>query len=202
MNDEIAALVAAAARLPAAERHELIEAIADTLADEACEPLSLELKAELKRRVAESDAGIGETVPWETVLAEAFARVPHGDQLDRLIESDPAVMLGKPVIRGTRITVELILRKLGAGETMEQIIESHPRLTSEQIRAALAYAAESLACSVALAEDWDRKLEADIREGRLDGLAKEALKDLREGRCTERPGQPESPVRDDKTEPT
>lgn len=54
MNDEIAALVAAAARLPAAERHELIEAIADTLADEACEPLSWEWKAELERRVAES----------------------------------------------------------------------------------------------------------------------------------------------------
>ena len=86
MNDEIAALVAAAARLPAAERHKLIEAIADTLAYEACEPLSSEWKAELERRVAESDAGIGETVPWETVLVEAVARVPHGDQLDRLIE--------------------------------------------------------------------------------------------------------------------
>ncbi len=167
MNGEIEAIVAAAARLPAAERRELIEAIADTLADEACGPLSPELKAELERRVAESDAGIGETVPWETVLAEALARMPRGDQPDRLIESDPAVMLGKPVIRGTRITVELILRKLGAGETMEQIIESHPRLTCEQIRAALAYAAESLACSVALAEDWDQQLEADIREGRI-----------------------------------
>jgi putative addiction module component (TIGR02574 family) len=86
MNDEIAALVAAAARLPAAERHELIEAIADTLADEVCEPLSSEWKAELERRVAESDAGIGETVPWETVLAEVLARVPHSDQLDQLIE--------------------------------------------------------------------------------------------------------------------
>lgn len=202
MNDEIAALIATVARLPAADRRELIEAIADTLADEACGPLSPELKAGLERRVAESDAGIGETVPWETVLAEALARMPHGDQPDRLIESDPAVMLGKPVIRGTRITVELILRKLGAGETMEQIIESHPRLTCEQIRAALAYAAESLACSVALAEDWDRKFEADIREGRLDGLAAEGIEDLREGRCTDLPGQPESPLRDDTAEPT
>ena len=202
MNDEIAAMVAAAARLPAAERRELIDAIADTIADEACGPLSPELKAELERRVAESDAGIGETVPWETVLAESLARVPHGDQLKRLIESDPAVMLGKPVIRGTRITVELILRKLGAGETMEQIIESHPRLTSEQIQAALAHAAKSLACSVALAEDWDQKLEVDIREGRLDSLAEEAIEDLREGRCTDLPRQPESPLRDDTAEPT
>lgn len=150
----------------------------------------------------ESDAGVGETVPWETVLAEALARLPHGDHLDRLIESDPAVMLGKPVIRGTRITVELILCKLGAGETMEQIIESHPRLTSEQIQAALAYAAESLARSVTLAEDWDRKMGADIREGRLDGLAEEALEDLREGRCTDLPRQSEAPLRDDTTEPT
>lgn len=89
-----------------------------------------------------------------------------------------------------------------AGETMEQIIESHPRLTSEQIRAALAYAAESLAFSVALAEDWDRKFEADIREGRLDGLAEEAIEDLSKGRCTDLPGQPESPFRDDTAEPT
>jgi putative addiction module component (TIGR02574 family) len=193
MNDEIAALIAAAARLPAAERRELIEAIADTLADEACGPLSPELTAELERRVAESDAGIGETVPWETVLAEALARLPHGDHLDRLIESDPAVMLGKPVIRGTRITVELILRKLGAGETMEQIIESHPRLSSEQIRAALAYAAESLARSVAFAESWDRNFEADVREGLLDSLAEEAIEDLKEGRCTDLPAELRDP---------
>ena len=193
MNDEIAALIAAAARSPAADRRELIEAIADTLADEACGPLSPELKAELERRVAESDAGIGETVPWETVLAEALARMPHGDQLDRLIESDPAVMLGKPVIRGTRITVELILRKLGAGETMEQIIESHPRLSSEQIRAALAYAAESLARSVAFAESWERNFEADVREGLLDSLAEEAIEDLKEGRCTDLPAERRDP---------
>ena len=61
-----------------------------------------------------------------------------------LIESDPSVMMGKPVIRGTRITVELILEKLAAGETVEQIIEAHPRLTKEAVRAALAFAAEAL----------------------------------------------------------
>ena len=78
MNDTTAAMIAAVARLPADERRELIEAIADTL-----------------------------------------ARVPYGDHPDRLIESNPAVTLGKPVIRGTRVTVELILRKLGAGEAVE-----------------------------------------------------------------------------------
>jgi uncharacterized protein (DUF433 family) len=53
-------------------------------------------------------------------------------------------MMGKPVIAGTRITVELILEKLAAGESIEQILESHPRLTREAISAALHYAAESL----------------------------------------------------------
>jgi len=51
--------------------------------------------------------------------------------------SDPAVMMGKPVIGGTRITVELILEKLGAGESIDQILESHPRLTRAAILAAL-----------------------------------------------------------------
>lgn len=58
------------------------------------------------------------------------------------IISDPAVRLGKPVIKGTRITVELIIEKFASGETVEQIIESHPHLTREAIQAALAFAAE------------------------------------------------------------
>ena len=62
----------------------------------------------------------------------------------RLIVSDPAVMMGKPVIAETRITVELILEKLGAGETIEQILDAHPRLTGEAIQAALTFAAEAL----------------------------------------------------------
>lgn len=66
----------------------------------------------------------------------------------RLIVSDPSVMMGKPVVVGTRITVELILEKLAAGETFEQIIEAHPRLTREAIQAALAFAAEALRADV------------------------------------------------------
>ena len=58
---------------------------------------------------------------------------------------DPAVMMGKPVIRGTRITVELILRKLAEGATEAELREDYPHLTTEDIRAAVAYAAASVA---------------------------------------------------------
>ena len=60
-----------------------------------------------------------------------------------LIEADPRIMVGKPVIKGTRITVELILDKLAAGQTVEQILEDYPHLTLEGIRAALEFAAKA-----------------------------------------------------------
>lgn len=63
---------------------------------------------------------------------------------ENLIVSNPSVMMGKPVIVGTRITVELILEKLAAGETEEEILQAHPRLTTDAIHAALAFAAQSL----------------------------------------------------------
>jgi len=66
----------------------------------------------------------------------------------RLIVSNPHVMMGKPVIAGTRITVELVLEKLASGETVEQIIDAHPRLTREGIYAALAFAATALRADV------------------------------------------------------
>jgi uncharacterized protein (DUF433 family) len=65
-----------------------------------------------------------------------------------MVVSDPGVMMGKPVIAGTRITVELILEKLAAGETVEQILEAHPRLSEEAVRAALAFAADALRADV------------------------------------------------------
>jgi uncharacterized protein (DUF433 family) len=61
------------------------------------------------------------------------------------IEMNPDVMGGKPVIRGTRVPVEIVLRKLGAGLTPEEIIADHPRLMNEDIRAAQAFAADYLA---------------------------------------------------------
>jgi uncharacterized protein (DUF433 family) len=61
------------------------------------------------------------------------------------IEITPTVMLGKPVIRGTRIAVELILRKLGEGATESDLLEAYPHLTKEDILAAMIYAADTLA---------------------------------------------------------
>jgi uncharacterized protein (DUF433 family) len=63
---------------------------------------------------------------------------------NKLVISDPNVMLGKPVIAGTRITVELILEELAAGRTVEDVLSAHPRLTRECILAALAFAAATL----------------------------------------------------------
>jgi uncharacterized protein (DUF433 family) len=68
--------------------------------------------------------------------------------MDPLIVSDPAVMMGKPVVAGTRITVELILEKLAAGETVEQLLDAHPRLTKAAISAALEFAARALRADV------------------------------------------------------
>ena len=61
------------------------------------------------------------------------------------INIDPKVMLGKPVIRGTRITVELLLRKLAEGATEADLLDAYPRLTREDIPAAIGYAADTLA---------------------------------------------------------
>ena len=64
------------------------------------------------------------------------------------IVCDPAVMMGKPVVAGTRITVELLLDKLAAGESYEQILESYPHLTIDSIRAALGFASEALRADI------------------------------------------------------
>jgi uncharacterized protein (DUF433 family) len=68
--------------------------------------------------------------------------------MNNLIQSDPSIMMGKPVIAGTRITVELVLEKLAAGETIEQIVDAHPRLSKEAVFAALDFAAKVLKADV------------------------------------------------------
>jgi uncharacterized protein (DUF433 family) len=67
------------------------------------------------------------------------------EKLLERIEVNPAVMLGKPVIKGTRIPIELILRKLSEGATEDELLDAYPRLTKIDIQAALAYAASTLA---------------------------------------------------------
>jgi uncharacterized protein (DUF433 family) len=61
------------------------------------------------------------------------------------IEINPSIMLGQPVIRGTRVPIELLIRKLSEGATEADLLDAYPRLTSADIRAALGYAADSLA---------------------------------------------------------
>jgi len=68
--------------------------------------------------------------------------------MEQWITTDPDVVLGKPVVVGTRITVEHILERLGAGETVDELLEAHPRLTREGVRAALNYAAGVLRSDV------------------------------------------------------
>lgn len=62
--------------------------------------------------------------------------------------SDPKIMMGQPVVSGTRITVDLILEKISSGESFEQVLAAHPRLTREGIQAALNFAREVLRADV------------------------------------------------------
>lgn len=69
------------------------------------------------------------------------------------ISVDPAVMMGKPCVKGTRITVELLLRKLGAGRSFAELMEAYPQLTDDDVRAALAFAADYLGHETVLAAE-------------------------------------------------
>ena len=64
------------------------------------------------------------------------------------ITSDPDVMMGRPVVEGTRITVESILEEIGSGQTIEQLLTAHPRLTREGVLAAVRFGAEVLRADV------------------------------------------------------
>lgn len=70
--------------------------------------------------------------------------------MEALIELNPNVMMGKPVVRGTRITVELVLERLGAGESIDDLLASFPHLTREGILAAIRFGAEVLRNEVVL----------------------------------------------------
>jgi uncharacterized protein (DUF433 family) len=66
----------------------------------------------------------------------------------QIIVSNPKIMMGQPVVSGTRITIDLILEKLSSGETMDQLLEAYPRLTREGVQAALQFAREALRADV------------------------------------------------------
>ncbi len=63
---------------------------------------------------------------------------------ENLIIVDPKIMMGKPLIAGTRITVELILDKLAAGETVEQIMKDYPQISRDAILAAISFASDAM----------------------------------------------------------
>jgi uncharacterized protein (DUF433 family) len=73
-----------------------------------------------------------------------------------LIVSDPAVLGGKPCVRGTRITVQHVLELLASGATREDILRAHPQLTTEGLSAAIQYAAQAMQNEVV----WDVKIPA------------------------------------------
>ena len=69
------------------------------------------------------------------------------------ISIDPTVMMGKPCVKDTRITVEHILRKLGAGRSFAEVLEAHSKLTDDDLRAALAFAADYMQRETVLAAE-------------------------------------------------
>ncbi len=70
--------------------------------------------------------------------------MPHQSTNERIV-TDPAVLLGKPIMRGTRVPVYLIVGLAQAGQTPEEIVDDYPDLTVEDIEAAVAYAAQEAA---------------------------------------------------------
>ena len=72
---------------------------------------------------------------------------------DSRIAADPAIMMGKPCIQGTRITVELLLRKLAAGWSFADVLDAYPNLTEDDLRAALDFAADFLEHETVLAAE-------------------------------------------------
>lgn len=85
--------------------------------------------------------------PWPEGPADKELKV--AEQVASRISIDPKVMAGKPVIRGTRIPVEIIVRMLAQGIPEQEILKEYPRLKTDDIRAALAYAAQILAVAAA-----------------------------------------------------
>jgi uncharacterized protein (DUF433 family) len=89
------------------------------------------------------------------------------------IHSDPKVLLGKPVIKGTRLSVEFILGLFSEGWTEQQVLENYPTLNTRSLQAVRQWIFDIDY------QRWDEQIERDIAEGKLDALAEEAISELR-----------------------
>ena len=104
--------------------------------------------ADIGRAIIEGDAVHVEAADFSGQPKGIRYKQTRGERSDMStsrIEINPNVMLGKPVVRGTRIPVELVLRKLGEGASMDDLCDAYPRLKAEDIYACLAYAAATVA---------------------------------------------------------
>jgi uncharacterized protein (DUF433 family) len=95
------------------------------------------------------------------------------------IHSDPKILLGKPVIKGTRLSVEFILGLFSEGWTEQQVLENYPTLNTRSLQAVRQWIFD------VDYQRWDEQIERDIAEGKLDILAEEAISEFKAGQCRE-----------------
>jgi len=93
---------------------------------------------------ARNKDGSDKSAPYKVKQSNKEANTMSQENLSKRIEINPRIMLGKPIIKGTRIPIEIILRKLSQNISIDKILQEYPRLTSKDIQAALEYAAESV----------------------------------------------------------
>ena len=93
----------------------------------------------------EKRSGFAEVAITKHPPCRHLVRIGNGSVAMNRIEINPSVLGGKPVIRNTRIGVELLLRKLAEGATIPELLDAYPRLTENDVRACLAYAADTIA---------------------------------------------------------
>lgn len=98
--------------------------------------------------------------------------------MENLIESNPKIMFGKPVIKGTRITVELILEKIAAGESVEDILSQHPHLDKEKVSSAVRFALQNLRRGFPARSENQKLLDA-LNEAYADDTGEEEKEFLR-----------------------
>jgi uncharacterized protein (DUF433 family) len=95
------------------------------------------------------------------------------------IHSDPKILLGKPVVKGTRLSVEFILGLFSEGWTEQQVLENYPTLNTRSLQAVRQWIFD------VDHQRWDEQIERDIAEGKLEALAEEAISEFKAGQCRE-----------------